>query len=93
VGIVENAALLGQHVLEVAAAGQDLVESPTNPLRPSIRWLSTLRNVTNCAPSTLLFLVRLLIIATPESEDSQAPDRAFTEISSLTEPEFHCPMA
>ena len=41
----------------------------------------------------LMFLVRLLIIATPESEDSQDPDRAFTEISSLTEPEFHCPMA
>ena len=30
VGIVENAALLGQHLLEVAAAGQDLVESPTD---------------------------------------------------------------
>jgi len=43
--------------------------------------------------STLMFLVRLLIIATPESQDSQDPDRAFTEISSLTEPEFHCPMA
>src|SRR6478736_2956653 len=57
-----------------------------------IRWLSTLRNVTNCAPSTLMFLVRLLIIATPESEDSQDPDRAFAEISSLTEPEFYCPM-
>ena len=30
VGIVENAALLGQHVLDVAAAGHDLVESPTD---------------------------------------------------------------
>ena len=30
VGIVENAALFGQHVLEVAAAGHDLVESPTD---------------------------------------------------------------
>ena len=34
----------------------------------------------NCAPSTLVFLVRLLIIATLESEDSQDPDPGFTEI-------------
>jgi len=30
VGIVENAPLFGQHVLDVAATRQDLVESPTD---------------------------------------------------------------
>jgi len=54
----------------------------TNPLLPWILWISILKNVTNCAPSVLMFIVRVRIIAPPESKDSQDPDWAFTETSS-----------